>query len=313
MQRVVFIMGPTACGKGAVSRALAKRLAGPGRDGGAQILSVDSMKVYRRMDIGTAKPSAEAQAQVPHHGIDLVEPGAHFSVAEYVEHADAAIKRIAAAGDVPLAVGGTNLYIKALSEGLFPGPSAEPELRAALRRRARIEGSDVLHAELAQVDAAAAERIHPNDEKRILRALEVYRTTGRPISELQRQWGRVRRYDCVFIGLRRERADLHGRINRRAEHMVDSGLRDEVAALLDEPAGLAPQAAQAVGYAEMIDHLRGWFSLDAACERIKIHTRRLAKRQRTWQRRWRDMTWLNIRQDETPDAVAQRIVKRMAL
>lgn len=301
MQRLVFILGSTACGKGSVGRALARRV-------GGQVVSVDSMKVYRRMDIGTAKPSAEARREVPHHCIDLVEPSESFSVARYVEHADRAIARIAAAGDVPLAVGGTNLYVKALSEGLFEGPSADPELRAELRRRAESEGLAALHAELAEVDPDAAGRIHPNDAKRIVRALEVYRGAGVPISELQRQWDAQRRYDCVFVGLRRDRADLHGRINRRAGRMVELGLRHEVASLLAEPAGLSPEAAAAVGYAEMIDHLHGRCTLDDALERIKINTRRLAKKQRTWQRRWTDVCWLDLPPDEPPDATAERIM-----
>ncbi len=301
MQRLVFILGSTACGKGSVGLALARGI-------GGQVVSVDSMKVYRRMDIGTAKPSAEARREVPHHCIDLVEPSESFSVARYVEHADRAVAEIAAAGDVPLAVGGTNLYIKALAEGLFEGPSADPELRAELRRRAESEGLAALHAELAEVDPDAAGRIHPNDAKRIVRALEVYRGAGVPISELQRQWDAQRRYDCVFVGLRRDRADLHGRINRRAGRMVELGLRDEVASLLAEPAGLSPEAAAAVGYAEMIDHLHGRCTLDEALERIKINTRRLAKKQRTWQRRWTDVRWLDLPPDEPPDATAERIM-----
>ena len=302
MERVVFILGCTACGKGAVGRELARRV-------GGQIVSVDSMKVYRRMDIGTAKPSAAARAQTPHHCVDIVKPSESFSVAEYVRHADRAIRQVRAAGAVPLAVGGTNLYIKALSEGLFEGPPADGSVRSALQARAEAEGLPALHAELARVDPQAAERIHPNDAKRIIRALEVHRLTGRPISELQQQWdaGR-RRYDGVFIGLRRGQADLHGRINARAKRMVEAGLRAEVAALLAEPEGLAPQAAQAVGYAEMIDHLQGRATLDEALEQIKINARRLARKQRTWQRRFTDVEWLDVSPDDPPETVAERVL-----
>ena len=300
VRKVIFILGCTACGKAAVGRELARRI-------GGQIVSVDSMKVYRRMDIGTAKPGPEARQEVRHHCIDVVEPSESFSVARYVEHADRAIEAITAAGDVPLAVGGTSLYIKALSEGLFEGPSGDEGIRAALRRRAEREGLASLHAELARVDPDAAGRIHPNDAKRIFRALEVYETSGRPISELQRQWdaGR-RRYDCAFIGLRRERADLRRRINSRVRRMVDMGLRDEAAALLAEQAGLSDQAAQAVGYAEMLAHLRGECGLDEAVERIKINTRRLARRQRTWHRRWLDTAWIDLSEDDPPPIVAER-------
>ncbi len=304
--KVYFILGCTACGKGAVGREIARRV-------GGQIVSVDSMKVYRRMDIGTAKPPPEARAEIPHHCLDVVEPSESFSVAQYLERADEAIEAIGAAGDVALAVGGTSLYLKALSEGLFDGPSADEAGRAALRRRAREEGLAALHAELARVDAEAAGRIHPNDERRIVRALEVYQATGRPISELQRQWDQgPRRCDGVFLGLRRSREDTNRRINARAKRMVETGLRDEVAGLLAEPGGLGPQAVQAVGYAEMIDHLRGHCTLEEARERIKIHTRRLAKKQRTWHRRFADVTWFDLSSDETPSQTAKRILREVA-
>jgi len=301
--RVYFILGSTACGKGAVGRELARRL-------GGQVVSVDSMKVYRRMDIGTAKPSADVRAEIPHHCIDVVEPSEAFSVARYVQLADSAIAQIAEANDVVLAVGGTNLYIKALAEGLFEAPPIEPAVRSALRARAGQEGLAVLHEELTRLDPQAAGRIHPNDAKRILRALEVYQTTGRPISELQRQWdsGR-RRYDIVMIGLRRRWDALRRRINARAKRMVQAGLRDEVASLLAEPAGLSPQAAQAVGYAEMIDHLNGRCTLEEAMERIKIHTRRLARKQQTWHRRWRDVRWFELAPEEPPETTAERILR----
>jgi len=291
MAKVHFILGCTACGKGAVGRELARRV-------GGQIVSVDSMKIYRRMDVGTAKPSAPVRAQVTHHCIDVVEPSESFSVAQFVAHADRAVGAIDAAGDAALAVGGTSLYIKALSEGLFDGPPADEDLRAELRSRAREEGLAALH--------------HPNDERRIVRALEVYRKTGTRISELQEQWDRgERRYDCTFIGLRREKRDQNRRINARVRRMAAMGLRDEVAGLLAEPAGLSDQAAQAVGYAEMIDHLRGRCSLEEAVERIKVNTRRLAKKQRTWHRRFREVTWFDLSPEETAGNAVARILQRV--
>jgi tRNA dimethylallyltransferase len=304
---VHFILGCTGVGKGAVGCELARRI-------GGQIVSVDSMKVYRRMDIGTGKPPAEVRAGVPHHCIDIVEPSEGFSVAQYVERADAAVEAISAAGDVVLAVGGTSLYLKALSQGLFEGPSADEQARAALKRRARQEGLAALHAELAAVDAEAAWRIHPNDERRIIRALEVYQATGTPISRLQRQWdSQKRRYDCVLVGLRRPKDDQARRINQRARRMIEAGLREEVAALLAEPAGLSRQAAQAVGYAEMIEHLQGRCTLEEAVERIKVGTRRLAKKQRTWHRRFRDVAWFDLAADEAPRQTAERILGQVAL
>ena len=307
MAKVYFILGCTAAGKGSVGRLLARRL-------GGQIVSVDSMKIYRRMDIGTGKPPPEARAEIPHHCIDLVEPSEGFSVAQYVRQADAAIERIAAAGAVPLAVGGTSLYIKALSAGLFDGPGADAAFRAELAERQAREGLAALHAELRRIDPAAADRIHPNDQKRIVRALEVHRATGRPISELQRQWGAgVLRHDCVFIGLRRDKDDLNRRINLRARRMVQAGLREEVAGLLAEPAGLSAQAAQAVGYAEMIEHLAGRCTLEEALERVKINTRQLAKKQRTWHRRLAEVQWIDVPADEPAETTAEAVLRRMAL
>jgi tRNA dimethylallyltransferase len=304
MAKTYYILGCTGCGKGAVGRALAKRI-------GGQVLSVDSMKVYRRMDIGTAKPSAEAQADVRHHGLDLVEPSEAFSVAQYVQHARQAIAAIRAAGAIPLAVGGTSLYIKAMTEGLFEGPPVEAELRQALRERAGREGSRTLHAELARVDPPAAAKIHPNDEKRILRALEVYRQTGRPITEMQTQWreeGGRADPDAVLVGLRRDKADQSGRINRRVKRMVEMGLREEVEALLAEPAGLSDQAAQAVGYAELIEYFQGTIDFEKAIETVKINTRRLAKKQRTWHRRWPGVHWVDLTAEEPVERTVERLL-----
>jgi tRNA dimethylallyltransferase len=302
MPHVYFILGCTACGKAAVGRELARRL-------GARILSVDSMKVYRRMDIGTASPSAEVLAEIPHYAVNVAEPSEAYSVAQYVACADAAIEETRAAGSILLAVGGTSLYIKALTEGLFEGPGADEAVRAELAARAKAQGPQILHAELTRVDPVAAGRIHPNDEKRIVRALEVFRATGTPISELQTQWdSETKRYECIRIGLRREKNDQAGRINARVKRMIDMGLLGEVERLSSEPKPISDQAAQAVGYAELIEHLAGKYSLAEAVERIKINTRRLAKKQRTWHRRFPNVTWFDLAKDETPDAAADRIL-----
>ncbi len=297
--RIYVLLGCTACGKAAVGQELARRT-------GARILSVDSMKIYRRMDIGTAKPSAAVRAEIPHYGIDLVEPSETFSVARYVEHADAAIAATRAAGAIPLAVGGTSLYLKALIEGLFEGPGADATLRAELSA----QGAPALHEELAKVDPTAAERINPKDKKRIIRALEVFHRTGRPISDLQTQWDSpTRRYEAVLLGLRRAKEDQNRRINARVKVMIRRGLREEVERLSAEPAGLADPAAQAVGYAELLAQLRGECDFDSAVEAIKIHTRRLAKKQRTWQRRFAGAAWFDLAPDESPETTADRILQ----
>jgi tRNA dimethylallyltransferase len=306
MDRTYFIIGCTACGKGSVGREIAQRL-------GAEIISVDSMKVYRRMDIGTATPSPEARAGIAHHAIDVVEPSEAYSVAQWVELAEAAIADIRRRGKIPLCVGGTSLYIKAMRDGLFEGPGADEAIRQQLEARIEAEGSQALHQQLAQADPQSAERIHPNDAKRIIRALEVYELTGQPISELQQQWDNQAgpRDDQVFIGLRREKAVQSRRINARVKRMVDMGLLDEVRGLLAEPAGLSDQAAQAVGYAEIIDHLAGRCNFDKAIEQTKINTRRLAKKQRTWMRRWTEVRWFDLTADEPAEAIADRVMKEI--
>ena len=303
--KLYFIVGCTACGKGSLGRHLAGLI-------GGQIVSVDSMKVYRRMDIGTAKPTPQAQAAAPHHCIDIVEPSESFSVAQYVEHADRAIKTIRQDGAIPLAVGGTSLYIKALSEGLFEGPSADPEVRAALIAQAQREGPGPMHAELAAIDPQSALRIHPNDTRRIVRGLEVFRSCGKNLTELQKQWDSGQnRYECVFIGLRRDKPDQSGRINARVKRMVQDGLADEVRSLLDEPAPLSPTAAQAVGYAELIEHFKGNCTLDEAIERVKINSRRLAKKQRTWHRRFAGIQWFDLAPEATVEETARIIVEKI--
>ena len=302
MSRVYFILGCTGCGKGAVGRTIAKRVVG-------QVISADSMKVYRRMDIGTAKPSAEVRSEVPHWCVDIVEPSEAFSVQRFVEFADDAIAQIASAGQVALAVGGTSLYIQALSKGLFAGPAADEGVRSELRSRAEREGLGKLHDELRAVDPEAAGRIHPNDAMRIFRALEVYQLTGKGISQLQQQWdSSAMRHDCTFIGLRREKAIQSMRINARVKKMIDAGLADEVKSLIADHPGLSRPAAQAVGYAEFIDHFAGKLTFDQTVERIKINTRQLAKKQRTWHRRFPDVHWFDIEEDEPADVTASKII-----
>lgn len=305
MNKLYTILGCTACGKAATGRELARRLNG-------SILSVDSMKIYRRMDIGTAKPSRDIIREIPHYGIDIVEPAEHFSVSAYWEYAMDALDEIGQTGRIPLAVGGTSLYLKAMYEGLFQGPARNDEFRSQMDNRILNEGLEVLHAELMAVDPEAGSRIHVNDRKRIIRALEVYHLSGTTISSLQTQWGQAdHRQDMVRIGLRRQKEQLNHRINMRVKRMVENGLFQEVESLLREPAKLSKEAAQAVGYAEVIEHLNGRLGFDEAVERIKINTRHLAKKQRTWQRRWTDVIWFDIEEDQTPEQIADMVMERV--
>ena len=299
---VTFVFGCTGCGKGGVGRALAKRL-------NAELISVDSMKIYRRMDLGTAKPSSDDRAGIRHHLIDVAEPSEEFSVARFVEAADQAVKTIHERDRPVLAVGGTALYIKALSEGLFEGPSADEGIRERLNVRAGRLGSPALHTELRAVDPVAVERIHPNDLRRIVRALEVYELTGQPISALQTQWDSQRTvYDCNFVGLRRGLEDQNHRTNQRAKRMIDAGLVDEVRSLLAEDRPLSQTARKAVGYAEIIEHLSGDVPLAEALENIKINTRQLAKSQRTWFKRFRQVHWIDLPPDSSAEEVAETLI-----
>jgi tRNA dimethylallyltransferase len=302
--RQILILGVTASGKGKLAFELANRLNG-------EIVSVDSMKVYRRLNIGTAKPPAEKRRQIPYHLIDVVEPGESFSVAGFLELAQAAIKDILGRNKPVIAVGGTALYIKSLLYGLFEGPGADEKIREELKEQVKTEGLDKLYARLQKIDPEAAGRISANDQRRIVRALEVYRLTGKPISSFQSQWNQVSNDDWVLIGLRREKTEESKRINARVKKMLDDGLVDEVKNLLAEPIPLSKQAASAIGYAEIIDHLSGQTTLDDAIELIKKNTRKFAKQQRTWFKTFPAVHWLDIAPDETPDSVlnrAQRIL-----
>jgi tRNA dimethylallyltransferase len=267
------------------------------------------MKVYRRMDIGTVKPSPQVRAEIPHHLVDVVEPSEEFSVAQYVRNAERAIAAIHARGRPILVVGGTPLYIKALSEGLFEGPGADPEIRERLQRVAERDGAPALHERLKRVDPDAATRIHPNDLRRLVRALEVFELTGKRISSLQEQWDRERtRYECAFIGVRRDKEDLSRRINERVRRMMAAGLVDEVKSLLAEDRPLSTAARQALGYAEIITHLAGGPGLAETIELTKINTRQFAKAQRTWFKRFRATEWIDVSADATVTEVADALM-----
>ena len=294
---ILVILGPTASGKSDVALSVA-------RQAGAEILSVDSMQVYRGMDVGTAKPSPAERAEVVHHLLDVVEPSEPFTVARFVELADSVIAD-AARRTVPLvATGGTPLYYKALFEGLFEGPGADDETRARLRALPDEE----LYRRVSEADPAAAARIHPNDRKRLVRALEVYELTGKPISSFQTHWtSDQRRHPAVWIGLDWERDALNRRINARVKAMLAAGWVDEVRRLLETYPSLSHTAAEATGYRELIDHLHGKLSLDDATEQIKIATRQLARRQMKWFRRFRDVIWL--KGDQPPAQLAGQVAR----
>lgn len=279
---IVVIVGPTAGGKTQLAIDLAIECCG-------ECVSADSMQVYRGMDIGTAKPTEAERRGVPHHLIDLVDASDDgFTVDTWLERADAAIDAIRERGRRPIVVGGTNLYVRALLEGLFEGPEPDPSLRAELESLPIA----ALREELLRVDPAAAERIHANDRRRTVRAIEVFRQTGTPLSRLQTQWtsdvrGNVRP-DARVIGLDWPVELINRRINARVKAMMDAGFLDEVRALAAR-GPLGRQAVEAVGYRELLAHLEGAMSLADAIEAIKIRSRRYAKQQRTWLRRFRSL------------------------
>lgn len=279
-RNILVILGATASGKSELALAAARAL-------GADILSVDSMQVYRGMDIGTAKPSAQEQREIRHHLIDVVNPDQEFTVARFVEMAD----QILQSRGAPIVVtGGTPLYYKALFEGLFEGPSVDAELRQRLRQM----DNEKLHTRLREVDPEAAQRIHINDAKRLIRAIEVFELTGKPISQHQTEWASgQQRYRARWIGLHWEKELLHQRINARVKQMMAAGWVDEVRHLLQQYSHLSKTAGEATGYRELIQHLRGEISLTNAIEEIKIATRQLARRQLKWFRRFPNVQWIN--------------------
>lgn len=264
------------------------------------------MKVYRRMDIGTCKPPQEAREKLAYHLIDVVEPSESFSVGAFLELANEAMGQIKGRKRPIIAVGGTALYIKALLYGLFEGPGTDEQIRAELRARAEAEGAE-LYRELAKIDPAAAERISPNDTKRIIRALEVYKISGKPISSLQKQFSAEEPLqNWTIVGLRRERTEENKRINARVKKMLAAGLVNEVKSLLAEEKALSKQARCAIGYAEIIDHLSGLVTLEDAIELIKKNTRRLAKNQRTWFKTFKFVKWLDIEPGEPAEKTFSR-------
>jgi tRNA dimethylallyltransferase len=305
INKTILILGVTASGKARLAHEIAKAI-------GGEVISIDSMKVYRRMDIGTAKPSPAARTEIPYHLIDVVEPGEPFSVGRYLELAAKAAADIRSRNKPVIFAGGTAMYIKALLYGLFEGAGTDESIRDELKARIDSQGIAALHGELASKDPAAAARIHPNDSKRIIRALEVIALTGKPITDHQQQWeSPVPRPlpDWTIIGLSREKPDASHRINARVKRMFDEGLVDEVRSLLAEPLPLSQQARCAIGYAEVIDHLAGKHSLEDTIELVKKNTRRMAKSQRTWFKTFRGVNWLEAAPDEPLQSLLERAMR----
>ncbi|MDN5276787.1 MAG: tRNA dimethylallyltransferase [Clostridiales bacterium] len=298
---LVVIVGPTAVGKTKLSIELAKALNG-------EIVSADSMQIYRYMDIGTAKPTAEERQGIPHHMMDIIDPAQEFSVAEYQRLATQAIDDIHRRNKIPIVVGGTGLYIKSLLYPMnFTDASYDPEFRRELQRQAETTGKEYLHKKLQAVDPKTAARLHPNDVRRVIRALEVYHLTGKPMSEYNQELEKMDyKYNVAMIGLTMDRAKLYERINQRVDEMIEKGLLDEVKRLLDRGYTRDMISMQGLGYKELIDYFQGKVSLEEAIYILKRETRRYAKRQLTWFRAQKDIVWVNVDQFESHEALVKR-------
>lgn len=302
-KNIVIIAGPTASGKTKTSVALAKQLNG-------EIISADSMQIYKLMNIGTAKPTIDEMQGIPHYMIDVVDPDEDFSVAVFREMAGKYIDDIINRGKLPIVVGGTGLYINSL---LYPFDFTETpedtEYRDSLKDYADREGNEALHHLLKDVDNESYNRLHPNDTKRIIRALEVYKNTGKPISVYQVESKKMQsEYNCVYIGLIMDRNKLYDIINRRVDKMFQEGLVNEVKELKSEGYTKELKSIQGIGYKEVFDYIDGIYTLDEVKENIKQGTRRYAKRQLTWFRHQGNIHWINIDEFNNSEELVKNIV-----
>ena len=301
---LICIVGPTAIGKTEIAIQLAQRL-------DAEIVSLDSRQIYRGMDIGTAKPTPEQQRAVHHHLIDCVDVDQPFSVAEYQRLGDTAIAEIRGRGKRAMVVGGAGLYFRALIDGLFEGPGADADIRARLKREADEHGTAALHERLRRSDPEAADRIHPNNLVRVIRALEVYELTGQPISALQQQWKMDEpRHSFRAFGLNMPRETLYQRIETRADRMTEAGLIEEVKGLLEQGYPRDCAAMQSFGYKELIDYLDGKRRLEEAIALLKQNTRRFAKRQLTWFRNDPRIEWFDASQFSSMDGIVDNLLAK---
>ncbi len=297
---LVIIAGPTASGKTALSVNVAKAL-------GGEIVSADSMQIYKYMNIGTAKPTEAEKQGITHHMMDFLEPSVNFSVADYCEMAKKVIADIDARGKIPVMVGGTGLYIDSLVNGVDFGESdGDEKLRCELELLAEKEGNEAVHKILAEIDPETAEKYHPNNLRRIIRAIEVYKTQGVTVSDKAKE-EKISPYNAVYFCIDWDREVLYDRINRRVDIMVEDGLLDEVKDLLARSIDPKCTAMQSIGYKEFYGYLNGEMALDEALDTIKQSSRRYAKRQLTWFRRNKDIHWLD---PETAEADAMEIIKK---
>lgn len=303
---IIVITGPTGVGKTEIAFKLAENLSS------AEIISCDSMAVYTEMNIGVSKPSPEMREKIPHHLIDICSVKDEFNVAEYVKLAKACVEDIVARGKIPIIVGGSLLYLYSLLDGIFLGPGRDKRLREKLISIAKNKGLDYLYAKLKEIDPQSADKIHPNDLRRIIRALEVWLITGEKISKLQRiRSGIYDKYNVKILALIRDRKKIYQNIDLRVERMVSQGLIDEVYRLWQKGLGLT--AYQGHGYKEIIGHFEGRYSQEEAIRLTKRNTRRYAKRQISWLRRDKRIRWINLDDFKSGDEVVNYIMKELEI
>lgn len=304
MDKLIVVLGPTAVGKTALAIALAKRFR-------TEVISGDSMLIYRHMDIGTAKPSAEEQDGVVHHLVDIIDPSDSFDVTNFIDLAREKIHELNERGMVPILAGGTGLYIKALLEGYQFNVTPQNEaFRAEMEAVIAEHGAEELHRRLAEVQPETAARLHPNDTRRVIRALEVATFGGEVVSQ-EKEDGTACLYDVAVIGLTSERSLLYERINKRVDQMMADGLLDEVKGLLADGVPQSAQSMKGIGYKELVAYLNGTCTLDEAVDEIKKGTRHFAKRQFTWYRKMPYIDWYEVETKEDLIEIEQEIAKKL--
>ena len=296
-----YLTGATASGKTQVSLELAKLL-------DAEIISLDSMAIYREMDIGTAKPTAQQRAAVPHHLLDIIDPNETFSISQYRPAALKTIDEIRGRGKEVLFVGGTALYLKTLIRGMFEGPPADWDFRNEIAAEVEQMGGEFLHQRLQMIDPVSAHNLHPNDQRRIIRALEVYKATAKPLSHWQLQFDQSHTVDqCRVFTLRHPRPVLHSRIENRVDQMFADGLVEEAKTLQEKWKELGKTASQAVGYRESFDHLNNGVDMPTTIEKVRIRTRRFARHQETWFRGLSECRIMDLESEIDPVNLAKEI------
>ena len=297
-----FLTGPTASGKTRTALLLAERI-------DAEIISLDSMAIYRGMNIGTAKPTLAERQRVKHHMIDILDPNESFSVAEYLTRAHSIVEEIHQRGHRALFVGGTPMYLKVLLRGIFGGPEADWEFRKQVEAQVALHGKEAIHRQLAQVDPLSAHKFHPNDIRRVTRALEVYHLTGQPISHQQQEFENQTSVNKQFVfQLCWPRETLHQRIEERVTEMFEEGLVNEVQTLLESYNELGRTALQAVGYREVVEHLQGGRNLEETMEQVIFHTRRFARRQETWFRGFPECKQVEMTDSKSPESIVDEVL-----